>query len=398
LIHFYKSKMLNRDGTFLNLVLLWSFLNFNQVFCAINVNGEKCEGGRRQSPIDIDTKTVRYQEFRPFKLRNHDQLSIRKGSLYATNTGHTLKLKAKSDHTSAIIAGGPLNVDYEFVEMHFHWGDSSDNSKLGSEHRIDGKSYPLELHMVHRNVHDETVEEALQHENGITVLGFKFQVVPDSVKVPAFDTLMNITSKYLRKPKSQFEKLAKGKEFTGDVNVLNFLPVLVDEYFHYDGSLTTGGCQEAVNWVVFKVPLAINQRHLQAFMEMENEKGENIVNNFRETQPVNDRPVYYHGIDLINQNRIQRGSSTGLRTKGLPKYEDFLLTHPCPLSSSPAPGVMAEIEDEKSSQSLWKSKTCAETMEGERSYKNSNILFQPSIQVIWLAALAMMMVNQGTQV
>jgi hypothetical protein len=66
-----------------------------------------------------------------------------------------------------------------------------------------------------------------------------------------------------------------------DVNVMNFLPVLMDEYFHYHGSLTTGPhctalhctalhctvlhctalhcnldigtCDEAVNWMVFKV-------------------------------------------------------------------------------------------------------------------------------------------------
>ena len=41
------------------------------------------------------------------------------------------------------------------------------------------------------------------------------------------------------------------------MNVVNFLPVLMDEYFHYHGSLTTGGCEESVNWVVFKNPLAI---------------------------------------------------------------------------------------------------------------------------------------------
>ena len=31
----------------------------------------------------------------------------------------------------------------------------------------------------------------------------------------------------------------------------------MDEYFHYHGSLTTGGCEESVNWVVFKNPIAI---------------------------------------------------------------------------------------------------------------------------------------------
>ena len=41
------------------------------------------------------------------------------------------------------------------------------------------------------------------------------------------------------------------------MNVVNFLPVLMDEYFHYHGSLTTGGCEESVNWVVFKNPIAI---------------------------------------------------------------------------------------------------------------------------------------------
>ena len=39
--------------------------------------------------------------------------------------------------------------------------------------------YPLELHLVHRNIHDDTVQEALTHENGMTVLGFKFKIVDD---------------------------------------------------------------------------------------------------------------------------------------------------------------------------------------------------------------------------
>ena len=93
--------------------------------------------------------------------------------------GEQLKLYAVSNHTTALLGGGPLNVDYEFVEMHFHWGQVpgvSGERSGGSEHSIDGHKYPMELHMVHRNIHDEEVTEALEHENGLTVLGFKFQV------------------------------------------------------------------------------------------------------------------------------------------------------------------------------------------------------------------------------
>ena len=89
------------------------------------------------------------------------------------------------------------------------------------------------------------------------------------------------------------------------MNVVNFLPVLMDEYFHYHGSLTTGGCEESVNWVVFKNPIAIRvdkfsnkevkrniflqESHLLAFQSLKNQDGGNIANNFRRTQPVNDR-------------------------------------------------------------------------------------------------------------
>ena len=38
---------------------------------------------------------------------------------------------------------------------------------------------------------------------------------------------------------------------------MNFVPIVLDEYFHYKGSLTTGTCDQAVNWIVFRNPLAI---------------------------------------------------------------------------------------------------------------------------------------------
>jgi len=322
---------------------------------------EKCQehSGRFQSPINIVTSDVRYQEFRPFSLHGHQYLSIGKDTLYAKNTGTTLKLYAKSNHTKAMVEGGPLTVPYEFVEMHFHWGDKV-SEKQGSEHIIDGETCPLEVHMVHRNIMDDTVGEALQHSNGIAVLGFKFKVVEGnhSSVNSGLENLASIAQNFLVEAHSKFDKKKKKEmKWKGDINVVNFFPVYLDEYFSYRGSLTTGGCEEAVNWIVFKDPLAITADQLQAFYSLTREDGSPILNNFRAKQPVNDRPVYYHGIDLILSNTITRGSNKLLRDLVLP-HNDFVL----PFSSckgSPSPAPAHDGHKERIARRFWNTKTCS---------------------------------------
>ena len=74
-------------------------------------------------------------------MSGHETLSIREGTLYAKNSGgKSLKLYATRNHTRALLSGGPLNVEYEFLEMHFHWGDVTNPQAgvEGSEHSIDG--------------------------------------------------------------------------------------------------------------------------------------------------------------------------------------------------------------------------------------------------------------------
>ena len=43
---------------------------------------------------------------------------------------------------------GGLNGSYEFAQAHFHWGSVDD---VGSEHTINGKHYPMEMHLVFWN-------------------------------------------------------------------------------------------------------------------------------------------------------------------------------------------------------------------------------------------------------
>ena len=65
-----------------------------------------------------------------------------------------------------------------------------------------------------------------------------------------------------------FPKMRRGSKdvwnFSKNSSVLVASPlplwkVLMDEYFHYHGSLTTGTCDEAVNWMVFKVIVTIGK-------------------------------------------------------------------------------------------------------------------------------------------
>ncbi|CAJ0937747.1 unnamed protein product [Ranitomeya imitator] len=47
-----------------------------------------------------------------------------------------------------VVSGGPLENPFRLKQFHFHWG--ADNN-WGSEHTVDSKVFPAELHLVHWN-------------------------------------------------------------------------------------------------------------------------------------------------------------------------------------------------------------------------------------------------------
>jgi len=265
---------------------------------------------------------------------------MRKNNIQITNEGSTVKLLPYGDDTLPTVEGGPLNVTYEFVELHFHWGE--DESNNGSEHQIDGKSDPLEVHLVHKNIHDEDIAEALTHENGLAVLGFKFDIVRDDIKInPAVDTLTKMARNHLTQP-GTFEKTEKLPD-NQDVALINFLPLFLDEYFHYSGSLTTGSCSEAVNWMVFRHPLAIHKDNLRDFQSLMDKQGNRLVNNFRPCQPTNDRPLYYHGTELLEKGIISKGNGRTARSHAFPNQKDYLLTVPGDMLANIAPLARSDL-------------------------------------------------------
>jgi len=71
------------------------------------------------------------------------------------------------------ITNGVLSGKYVFSQMHFHWGI---NDMEGSEHTIDGRQFPGELHVVLFKSCYLTQESALKERDGIVILVYMLDV------------------------------------------------------------------------------------------------------------------------------------------------------------------------------------------------------------------------------
>lgn len=102
------------------------------------------------------------------------------GPLEIHNNGHSVSLSvpqaARANGTGQrlpYIFGGLLQNEYELEGLHFHWGSKNDR---GSEHVINDMRYPLEMHIIHRNMRYKTMADALKYSDGLCVLGFVYQI------------------------------------------------------------------------------------------------------------------------------------------------------------------------------------------------------------------------------
>jgi len=87
------------------------------------------------------------------------------------NNGYTLNLlfeKPENFTQFPYIFGGKLKGEYELAGLHFHWGSKNNR---GAEHVINDIRYPIEMHIIHMNRKYQTLDEALDHKDGLAVLG-----------------------------------------------------------------------------------------------------------------------------------------------------------------------------------------------------------------------------------
>lgn len=206
--------------------------------------------GLSQSPINIEREKAIYDpSLNDFALWHNPP---RPGSYFdVTNNGHTIQVDTVGPF---YVSNGGLPAVYSTAQFHFHWGHENDH---GSEHLIDGRASPLELHIVSYNSDEyDLITEAIVQPQGLAVLGVMYEIVDEDN--PALEPIINAMNT-VRDPG------AKVKARIDAQALRNFLPEDTSMYFRYNGSLTTPGCFESVIWTVFDQKQTISHRQMKMF-------------------------------------------------------------------------------------------------------------------------------------
>ncbi|XP_030074857.1 carbonic anhydrase 15 [Microcaecilia unicolor] len=254
-------------------------------------------GGENQSPINLDrTRMHRNQNLGNIIFQGYDRAPP--GMWRLMNNGHSVLVRLEGETVigNMNISGAGLPNTFQALQFHFHWGSPMSD---GSEHTVDGKQYPMELHIVHLNAKYRSVAEATKDPNGLAVLGFLFTIA--EADNPNYNTILaglkNVSLK------------GNSVDLASTFRLDNLLPSMekLSRYYRYQGSLTTPDCEEAVIWTVFEDTISISHAQLNEFVDTVHftaisETPVKMKNNFRPPQPLKNRKVYASKYTMINHS------------------------------------------------------------------------------------------------
>jgi carbonic anhydrase len=207
-------------------------------------------GKSQQSPIDI--KTLKVDESQHKQPLQPQFTPAKAKALQVLNNGHIVQVQGsdKFDNNGLAHSSTLLNGErYHLLSVNFHGG---------SEHRINGKQFPLEAQFVHKSKKGRILVLAVLFTEGKT----------DNAVIKAIN----------------WAKLKNPSKVTvpSAVGVNELLPPTLDYYF-YHGSYTTPPCTEGVDWVVLKAHQSLSKKQIASFP---------IKKNFRPPQALSGRKVF----------------------------------------------------------------------------------------------------------
>jgi carbonic anhydrase len=199
-----------------------------------------CKTGKAQSPIDIratgkaDLPPIRF-EYASAPLR------------YLINNGYTVRVNYH-DSSNVLVVG---DKRYHMTQFHFH---------RPSEEYIQGKPYPMEVHMMHVASDGEIVGVVVMLETGA-----------------ANETVQRLWD-HMPKVKGDEHEIAGVA-----INPAGLLPPDLSSY-RYTGSISAPPCNEGVRWIVLKTPVSVSPDQIRAFAAL-------YPHDVRPLQPLNGRVV-----------------------------------------------------------------------------------------------------------
>ncbi|XP_041377651.1 carbonic anhydrase 7-like isoform X2 [Gigantopelta aegis] len=235
----------------------------------------KLAAGNRQSPIDIKKDDATFDPelaSKPLVIRYHPEKEL--GIL---NTGLCFRVDIKEKST---LEGGPLDSVYRLEQFHAHWGSGAEQ---GSEHLVDGQSFPVELHFVHWNQNKySSFTEAVNKDDGLAVLAVFLKVGKEHAG-------FKVLTENMERIKFKDTSIHLKDDYCPDC----LLPNDRSKYWTYPGSLTTPPCYESVTWIVFQEAVEVSEQQITTLRGLRCDKCDvdPIVNNYRPPLPVGSRTV-----------------------------------------------------------------------------------------------------------
>lgn len=250
-----------------------------------------------ESPIDLSFPIFTEAYLRPLEWVNFEKNPKR---MKISNSGTTAILSAKWHGPRPYLTKGPLTGYYVFSQLHFHWGSNLDE---GSEHTMDGKSLPLEVHVMFFKNTYLTQEDAMKQTDGTVTVAYLFTL--QSTDNEDFNPIISAL-KEIQKPLTShhLELLPLEK----------FLHAFADDYFMYWGNVVN----RSILWLISRKPLGISARQLSLFHSMTGINEKPITKNFRGTKEINHRIVYH-----INPSKFRGDLILGQRDSKFNKNKNF---------------------------------------------------------------------------